>query len=92
VPRLPDRQSDIGPFRSILGYSALVDLSMRRLGVAEWWYSGQWSTVQVHSDGVEVACRLADKLRRDWRSTRAGKSRIRIAGEIGEIWKRCVSC
>jgi hypothetical protein len=65
VPRLPDRQSDIGPFRSILGYSALVDLSMRRLGLAEWWYSGQWSTVQVHSDGVEVACRLADKLRRD---------------------------
>jgi hypothetical protein len=65
VPRLPDSQSDIGLLRSILGYSLLVDLSMKRLGLAEWWYSGQWGTVQVHGDGVEVACRLADKLRRD---------------------------
>ena len=65
VPRLLDSRSDIGLLRSILGYSVLVDLSMKRLGLAEWWYSGQWSTVQVHRDGVEVACRLADKLRRD---------------------------
>ena len=65
VPRLPDSRSDIGLLRSILGYSVFVDLSMKRLGLAEWWDAGQWSTVQVHGDGVEVACRLADKLRRD---------------------------
>ncbi|MGH6919973.1 MAG: SGNH/GDSL hydrolase family protein, partial [Geminicoccaceae bacterium] len=65
VPPLAQEDRGVGLLRSILGYSLLLDLAMKRLGLEEWWYAGRWSTVQVHDDGVEVACRLIDQLRRD---------------------------
>jgi hypothetical protein len=66
VPNLAGSQTaKIGPIRRILGYSALMDLVVRRLGFEEWWYAGHLRTIEVHNDGVAVSCRLADKLRQD---------------------------
>lgn len=56
------RIDQIGAVRTILGYSYLLDWSMRRGGGAGWWYSGGFPQVQVHSDGPVVACLLMRRL------------------------------
>jgi hypothetical protein len=66
VPQLGASQTVmIGRTRRVLGYSALVDLVVRRLGLEEWWYAGHLRTIEVHNDGVAVSCRLAGQLRQD---------------------------
>ena len=65
VPPSPNRPrvAQMGLLRTTLGYSYLADWTARRLGATEWWYSGGFPQVQVHSDGVEVACLLMRRLR-----------------------------
>lgn len=56
--------ADVGPLRRTLGYSYLVDWTMRRLGYAEWWYLGTWSNELAYEDlerATSIACRLVTR-------------------------------
>ena len=54
----------LDPVRRILGYSFLMDVAMRRLGLMSYWRRGQTSQiVPAHDQGERVACLLMDRLR-----------------------------
>ncbi len=57
VPRSNKR--DLPLWKEIFGYSYLVDWTMRRLGLGEFWYGGYQ---HAHTDGDEVSCRLMTRL------------------------------
>ena len=62
VPRHEPSVGAIGAVRRVFGYSYLVDGVMRRLGLDEWWYLGEWDNVREHDDGEAVAALLMERL------------------------------
>lgn len=67
VPTSPVRPSidTIGPLRTVLGHSYLVDSLMRRFGHGAWWYVGQWDDAYAYQDlelATEIGCRLVERL------------------------------
>jgi hypothetical protein len=64
VPRGVSRGADIGWGRSILGYSYLVQYTMIRLNLLQWWVSPALSTkfASSNAQGVEVSCLLMRRL------------------------------
>ena len=60
VPRGPAPEPVQSTLRSILGYSQFADAVCLRT-MPEWWLSNQ-GIVQDHRDGIEVSCRLVDRL------------------------------
>lgn len=59
----PDPDPRVDPLRRVLGYSYLIDVAMRRLGLMAWWRRGQPSHVEpAHEYGEKVACLLMRRL------------------------------
>ncbi|MBL8675681.1 MAG: hypothetical protein JNL07_12385, partial [Rhodospirillales bacterium] len=58
VPPPDPAAGKLDPVRQILGYSYLVDFTMRRLGFLDYWYGGVAGEHRAHSDGPAVACLL----------------------------------
>jgi lysophospholipase L1-like esterase len=59
----PEREPRLDPLRRVLGYSYLMDVVMRRLGLMAHWRRGQPSHVEpAHDHGDKVACLLMDRL------------------------------
>jgi hypothetical protein len=55
----------LDPVRRVFGYSFMMDVVMRRLGLSAWWRRGQASeVVPAHKDGARVACLLMKRLQR----------------------------
>ena len=75
VPTSPRRPvlDDLGLARRTLGYSYLVDWTMRAVGQSERWYLGRWEERFVHDDlaaATEVGCRLVARLGAELRTRR----------------------
>lgn len=50
--------------RRVLGYSFLIDVVMRRLGLDDWWLRGRpVHAERAHDQGTRVSCLLMDRLR-----------------------------
>jgi hypothetical protein len=64
VPRLPQGESSIGLLRGILGYSYLVQFTMTRLDLLQWWIAApqryQWATTP--ENGLRISCMLMKRL------------------------------
>lgn len=59
----PELDPKLDPLRAVLGYSYLMDVTMRRLGYMAWWRRGQPSHVEpAHDYGDKVACLLMGRL------------------------------
>jgi hypothetical protein len=67
VPTRPPAADNapLDPLRRVLGYSFMMDVVMRRLGLMMYWRRGQPSHMEpAHDQGSRVACLLMDRLRR----------------------------
>ncbi len=64
VPRVAGGREDIGWLRSVLGYSYLVQYTMTRLDLLQWWVSSPMGTKYVLSndEAVNVTCLLMRRL------------------------------
>lgn len=62
VPRRDPRLDNIGFLRRVFGYSYFLDGLMRRLGLGERWYLGEWENVMAHDRGKEVGALLMRRL------------------------------
>jgi hypothetical protein len=63
VPRTMAR-APLGIARRVLGYSFLVDVGIRRLGLEGWWLRGTPLHVErAHDQGAQVSCLLMNRLR-----------------------------
>jgi hypothetical protein len=69
VPPPPDAMRPIDSVRALLGYSFLVNVSMRRLGLDDYWLRG--FTEEAHDNAEQVSCLLMDRLRQRGREHRA---------------------
>ena len=64
VPSPVATMKPLDPVRRLLGYSFLIDVVMRRVGLNAYWLRGQPAHFeQVHDEGERVACLLMDRLR-----------------------------
>lgn len=62
VPPPDPAANELDAMRRILGYSFLVDFTMRRLGFLDYWYGGVANDHRAHSDGAAVSCLLMKRL------------------------------
>ena len=61
VPPPIDAMKPIDAVRAVLGYSFLADVSMRRLGLEDYWLRGYHE--KAHDNDEKVSCLLIDRLR-----------------------------
>ena len=61
VPPPIDAMKPIDAVRAVLGYSFLADVSMRRLGLEDYWLRGY--SEKAHDNDEKVSCLLIDRLR-----------------------------
>ncbi len=64
VPPPVAAMEPLDPVRRVLGYSFLIHVVMRRLGLDDWWRRGRpMHAVRAHDQGARVSCLLMDRLR-----------------------------
>jgi hypothetical protein len=64
VPPPVAAMEPLDPVRRVLGYSFLIDVVMRRLGLDDWWLRGRPMHFEpAHDQGARVSCLLMDRLR-----------------------------
>jgi hypothetical protein len=65
VPVPPPALEPLDTVRGVLGYSFLIDVTMRRLKLEDWWLDGQPERAEeAHDDGDAVSCLLMQRLQR----------------------------
>jgi hypothetical protein len=64
VPPPVAAMEPLDPVRRVLGFSFLIHVVMRRLGLDDWWLrGGPMHAVRAHDQGARVSCLLMDRLR-----------------------------
>ena len=72
-PPVASTSLPLDPVRRVLGYSFLIDVVMRRLGMSFYWLRGQPRHAEAaHDQGARVACLLMDRLRQLGKTHGAG--------------------
>ncbi len=62
VPVPAPESTKLGFFRSVFGYSFLMDGLMRKLGYESLWYARGWEDRRVHTDRARISCLLLDRV------------------------------
>ena len=79
VPPPVAAMEPLDPVRRVLGYSFLIDVVMRRVGMTSYWLKGQPGHFErAHDQGERVACLLMDRL---WRLGQAHGARVLVVAQ-----------